>query len=184
MTVSPFEDYVAIDTNVFEHLLNPQRNTESHINELLSHLQEQEVSLVVDKGGGMDNDGRILDEYHNRLEPILRNIDNSRAEMYILRYWTRYVDRISVTVNLTDTLMRAIRNVIPGNSEGVDRIFVYVSFSLGKILISNDETHIVIGAPGERNQPPRRDRLRRSTRRLRPDGADILTSKEAYDEIS
>ena len=178
MTVGPFEDCIAIDTNVFEHLLNPRRNTESHINELLSHLQEQRVALIVDNGE------RILDEYDNRLDPILRNIDSSRAEMYILRYWTRYVDRISVTVNLTDTLMGAIRNVIPGNSEGVDRIFVYVAFSLGKVLISNDETHIVVGPPGERNQPPRRDRLRRSTRRLRPDGADILTSKEAYDEIS
>ena len=178
MTVSPFEDYIAIDTNVFEHLLNPQRNTDLHINELLSHLQEQRVALIVDNGE------RILDEYDNRLDPILRNIDSSRAEMYILRYWTRYVDRISVTVNLTDTLMRAIRNVIPGNSEGVDRIFVYVAFQSGSVLISNDETHIVVGPPGERNQPPRRDRLRRSTRRLRPDGADILTSKEAYDEVS
>ena len=105
--------------------------------------------------------------------------------MYILRYWTRYVDRISVTVNLTDTLMGAIRNVIPGNSEGVDRIFVYVAFSLGKVLISNDETHIVVGPP-RRAQPASHGvtGYDEATRRLRPDGADILTSKEAYDEIS
>ena len=177
MTVSPFEDCVAIDTNVFEHLLNLQMNIESHINELLAHLQEQEVALVVDSGR------RILNEYDNRLEPILRNIDNSRVELYILRYWTRYVAHHDVTVDQSDALMGAIRGVIPGNSEGVDRIFVYVAFQSGSVLISNDETHIVVGPPGERGQRPRRDRLRSTTGRLRPAGADILTSMEAYEKI-
>ena len=177
MTIGPFEDCVAIDTNVFEHLLNPEMNPGSHINELLAYLQEHGVSLIV------DDDGRILNEYDNRLGPILRNIDSSRIEMYVLRYWTRYVDRRDVTVNLSDALMRAIGNVIPGNSEGVDRRFVYVSFRLGKILISNDETHIVIGPPRERDQQPRRQRLLRSTRRLRSTGADILTSQEAHSRI-
>ena len=178
MTVSPFEDCVAIDTNVFEHLLNPQENSGSHINELLAHLQELEVALIVDSGR------RILNEYDNRLEPILKNIDNSRSEMYILRYWTRYAARREVTVNLSDALMGAIREVIPGNSEGVDRIFVYVSFRLGKVLISNDETHIVIGPPRELGQRTRRDRLRRTTRGLRHNGAEILTSIEAYEKTS
>ena len=43
MTIGPFEDCVAIDTNVFEHLLNPEMNPGSHINELLAYLQELEL---------------------------------------------------------------------------------------------------------------------------------------------
>ena len=32
---------VAIDTNVFQHLLNPQNNVDSHINRLLEYLSER-----------------------------------------------------------------------------------------------------------------------------------------------
>jgi hypothetical protein len=35
----------------------------------------------------------------------------------------------------------------------------------------------------EGRQSPRRNRLLRDTRRLRPQGADILTSQEAYAQI-
>ncbi len=61
MTDSPFQDAVAIDTNVFIHLLNPQENVESHINELLKNLQLAQVSLIVDESG------RILGEYNNQI---------------------------------------------------------------------------------------------------------------------
>ena len=177
MTISPFEDCVAIDTNVFEHLLNPQMNSESHISELLIHLQERGITLIV------DDNSRISNEYDNRLSATLSNSNYTSNEIYIMRYWIRHAARREVTVDSSDGLMRAIRMEIPGNSEGVDRIFVYAAFSLGKILVSNDETHIVIGPPGERGQRPRRDRLLRSTRRLRPTGADILTSQESHGRI-
>ena len=40
---------VAIDTNVFQHLLNPQNNVNSHINRLLEYLIGQRTTLVVDE---------------------------------------------------------------------------------------------------------------------------------------
>lgn len=177
MTTGPFEDCVAIDTNVFEHLLNPQMNSESHISELLIYLQEQGIQLIV------DDSNRISNEYDNRLSSILSNASYTNTEIYIMRYWIRHAARREATVDRNDELMRAIRAVIPGNSEGVDRVFVYVAFSLGRILISNDRIHIVIGPSRERRQGARRDRLISSTRRLRPDGADILISQEAHGGI-
>ncbi len=177
MTKSPFRGYVSIDTNVFMHLLNCTQNPDRHIHRLLEHLQKEEVILVV------DDKGRILKEYEHHLSPI---ISNQRAgilnELYILRFWIRFVSRLETPVDLSDTLMNAIKKVVKEPSENTDRIFVYVAFLSGNILISNDDTHIVTGPVREHGVGPRRHRLLSSTRKLRPNGADILTSKEAYDK--
>ena len=177
MTTSPFQDAAGIDTNVFEHLLNPQNNPENHINYLLVHLQRQGIALLVDAGG------RIAGEYNHHLGPIIRRTDDQRNEIYILRYWMEYAPRCEVTVNGSGQLMTAIRGVIREPSEAVDRIFVYVSVSQGKLLVSNDEVHIVFGPERESRLGARRQRLLRDSRGLRPQGADILTSQEAHAKI-
>ena len=177
MMVTGIEDYVAIDTNVFLHLLNPQQNVDSHITTLLAHLQTRGIVHVVDESR------RIEGEYLNQIGQILTQSDELGTEGDILRYWIMEAEPRRVPVNLQDDLMRTIRNVIIEPSEQVDRIFVYAAFQTGSALISNDETHIVIGPPREFGQRPRRDRLRRATRRLRPAEADILTSLEAYEKI-
>lgn len=177
MMATGVKDYVAIDTNVFLHLLNPQQNVNSHITKLLVHLQILGITHVVDAGE------RIQGEYLNQIGQILTRTDELGTEGDMLRYWIIEANPRKVPVNLQDGLMRTIRDVIIEPSEQVDRIFVYVTFQSGSVLISNDETHIVVGPPGERGQRPRRDRLLRSTRRLRPNGADILTSMEAYEKI-
>ena len=74
--------------------------------------------------------------------------------------------------------MAAIRDVIFEHSKNPDRTFVYVAFHEGKSLITNDKTDIVFGPPNE--STPRRNRLLRGTRRLRPGNPDILTSKEGH----
>ena len=79
--------------------------------------------------------------------------------------------------------MKAIRKVIIEKSEALDCIFVYVALSQGTVLISNDEVHIVIGPERERGDPTRRQRLLRNSKKLRPQGAEILTSQEAHDRI-
>ena len=175
MSRTPFEDYVTIDTNVFEHLLNCEWNTESHINQLLDYLRKQKATLIVDDGG------RISGEYNHRIGPMIRNVDDIRNEIYILRYWMRSANRRKILVSSNDSLMKAISKVIVERSEAVDRIFVYAAFQTGSLLISNDEMHIVYGP--ESRRPPRRNRLLRGTRRLRPGGAYILTSIEAHDKI-
>ena len=173
MTNSPFQDAIAIDTNVFEHLLNPQENRGGHINRLLTHLIEECVALLLDK------DGRIWGEYLNRIGPILENSDDRGAEIYILRYWIVDPPRLHSAVDLSDGLMTIIKRVIPEHSATVDRNLVYVALLKGRVLVSNDRTHIVCGPGRESGQIPRRDRLKRSSRRMRPKGGDILTSQEA-----
>ncbi len=173
MTNSPFQDAIAIDTNVFEHLLNPQENSGGHINRLLTHLIEECVALLLDK------DGRIWGEYLNRIDPILENSDDRGPEIYILRHWIGAAPRLHSAVDLSDGLMTIIKGVIRERSEIVDRILVYVALSKGRVLVSNDHKHIVSGPVRERGQTPRRDRLKRSSRKVRPQGGNILTSKEA-----
>ena len=177
MTDCPFQDSVAIDTNVFVHLLNPQNNTENHINQLLVHLQQQDIVLLVDCGG------RIAGEYYHHLAPIIRRTDDERNERYILRYWLEGAPRSQITVNGSSPLMATIKGVIKEPSETVDRIFVYVTFSQGKLLVSNDVVHIVSGPARESRLGSRRQRLVRDSRRLCPPGAEILTSQEAHDMI-
>ena len=175
MTSSPFQDAVTIDTNVFEHLLNPQENADFHINELLAHLQKAEVHLVVDKGR------RIANEYNHRIGPRIASGDDTRNEIYILRYWMEFVQRDEVQVSGSDNLMIAIRHVIIEPRENVDRIFAYVTLRQGKVLISNDRMNIVTGPPSESSE--RRHRLLQDTSRFRTGDADILTSLEAHARI-
>ena len=175
MTGGPFEDAVAIDTNVFVHLLNPQNNPDGQINDLLMRLFEQGVALLVDDGG------RIAGEYERSLTPHIRRLDEARNERQILRYWLRSAPSREVEVFEGDALMAGIGQVIGGEA-AVDRIFVYVAFKEGKILISNDERDIVFGSDRGRGYVPRRELLLRNTQDFRPPGADILTAQEAYEK--
>ena len=175
MTDSPFQDAVAIDTNVFIHLLNPKENIKSHINELLKDLQTAQVSLIVDENG------RILGEYNNLIGPMIRQSDDIRDEILILRYWTLNCPRLTTKLVHNDELMTAIRGVIVEPDQTVDRILVYVALRRGKALISNDRMNIVQGPSSESTE--RRQRLLRNTRRFRSRGAEILTSMEAHARI-
>ena len=174
MTSSPFQDAVALDTNIFEQLLNPQENKDGHINVLLGHLQQECVSLLLDR------ECRIKREYTHRITPILRDAHERLNEAQILRYWLEYAPIMHSEVNLTDELMSIVSRIILEN-EAVDRILVYVALRQGKILVSNDHRHIVDGPSRESSQGPRRNRLLRKSRRKRPQGGEILTSLEAFD---
>ena len=178
MSIVESEDYIAIDTNVFLHLTNPQNNGDSHIDGLLKTLKELKVMLLVD-----DKD-RLAGEYKLHLAPKIRNADETDNKILILRYWFIYALRHKVDLELQDRLMQTIRGVIHELPKNADRIFVYVAFKEGKILISNDKHDIVCGPVRERRQGPRRTRLLNATRNHRPNGADILTSREASSTIS
>ena len=177
MTTSPFQDAVGIDTNVFEHLLYPKHNVGNHINELLVHLQQRGITLLTDKSG------RIAAEYKHRLADRIQRADDKGNEVYILRYWMQYAPRREITVNGADQLMQAIRQVIIEHAEAVDRIFVYVSLSQGRILVSNDEAHIVHGPSHQGRNGRRRRQLLRGSRGIRPRDGDILTSEEASAKV-
>ena len=175
MTNFPFLDAVAIDTNVFVHLRNPEQNPDCHIHHLLGVLAEQSVELLVD-------DGSVVRQEHVRnVIPMLEGRSVNGAEAYLLQYFMDANFQRRVVVNRQDRLMIAINGVIFEQSKNADRTLVYVAFHEGKWLISNDRTDIVEGPAGEGT--PRRNRLLRETRRLRPDGAQILTSKEAHAKV-
>ena len=177
MTGSAFTEAVAIDTNIFLHLLNRHINTDLHINRLLEHLQKEDVALIVDEKGNIER------EYARRIIPILSGKSVTGNELYILRFWMQPEIRCKVAIAYDDRLMRAIKKVIAGNRQKVDRIFVYSAFRKGRPLISNDRRDIVHGNVRRRRSPKYR-KLLRTTKGLRPEGAGILTSMEAYDEIS
>lgn len=177
MTDSPFQDAVVIDTNVFEHLLNPQSNCGEHINSLLTQLKEEGVALLLDKNS------RIWGEYNNRISAIIKRTDDIGPEIYILRYWMRDAPRVHAAVDGSDRLMTIIKSVIIEHSETVDRILIYVALCKGKALITNDHTHIVSGPVKELGHTPRRDRLLRDSKKIRPKGGAILTSQEAHAKI-
>lgn len=78
-------------------------------------------------------------------------------------------------------LMNAIEQIIIEKKEKVDRTFVAVAFSRGKVLVTNDVEHILDGPDREKKLGPRRSRLIKQTKKHRPAGAEILTSREAHD---
>ena len=168
----PFQDAVAVDTNIFVHLKNPEQNPDRHIHHLLGVLVEQGVKLLVDDGGFIHH------EYVEHVIPMMEGSSVDAGEVYLLQYFMDVNSQRKVAVARQDRLMAAIREVIFELSKNPDRTFVYVAFHEGKSLISNDREDIVFGPPNERR--PRRDRLLRETRRLRPDGPGILTSQEAH----
>ena len=175
MTGSPFKDCVAIDTNVFVHLLDTKgSNKDKHVSQFLSYLQNQKVGLVV------DDKQRITGEYTQQISPAILSADDTGNEAYILRYWILDAPRELVPLAMNDRLMTGIRKVIIEPSENVDRILVYVALKSGNVLVSNDEMHIIRGPTIEQQKGPRCRRLLRGTRKLRPAGADILTSREAH----
>ncbi len=171
-------DFIAIDTNVFEHLFNPEKNVNDHIAVLLRSLASGEVKLIG------DTEGRIAREYENRLGHFFDGQDNPvkithQNYIDILRYWFRPETHEGVAVDKKGSLMRAIREIVD-SGDIVDRTFVYVAIQKDRILVTNDRRDIIdIGKrPGKRRQE-----LRRLARKSRKKHADILTSAEACNKI-
>ena len=163
-------DCIAIDTNIFEQLLNPQNNTGDHITRILEVLTRYKIKLLVDNGD------RIKKEYQNRIKPlILRQLENPMHRV-VLQYSLAPENYEKKAINGGDDLMRTIRNIMPVR-EGVDKIFVYLILKNGKVLITNDRADII--DDGVKKDERRRNLLTISKRAGRKNGAQILTSKEA-----
>ena len=165
------QDLIAIDANVFEHLLNRQKNTQKHIGALLQQLIEDEIRLLV------DDKKRIRKEYSNRLNSYVQKEQaaEGNAERIVLRHWFALENQKIVSVDQDDPLMKAVQNIIheKRGKAVTDRFYVYVAFKEGRILVTNDIKDIV----------NRRSQLRKITRKARPNGADIMTSKKAHSNL-
>ena len=155
--------HLAIDSNIFEHLLNPAWNVDSHINRLLKYLQEERFDLCVDVNR------RIASEYDRVIVPIIKNRDEGSFERYILSYWMIYSTRKKVAVEENDERMKCIKGIIVEN-ELVDKIFVYIACSEDCKLITNDIGHIL---------SRRTELLKKTRKKYRGANTDFLSSLEA-----
>lgn len=172
------DDHIAIDTNIFEHLLNPAVNTADHIGRLLSTLRNDAIGLITDAGR------RINAEYQRRFS-MHKNIRN-QDHLYTLKYWSN-PDRIKleVDVNQQDSLMTAIRRIIPDRNRGktscaIDRLFVYVAIDSDRVLVTNDRRDI----RGEKTaRGDRRTQLLKKARQMRKRNAAIYDSQEACGKL-
>jgi hypothetical protein len=156
-------DLVAIDTCVFLHLFNDGDNTESHIEQLLSHLYKKNYHLCV------DSTKKISNEYLEYLVPIIKKNDETMLQLQFLRLWMNNDLHETVEVDLADLLMHRIRQVIVENNEQVDRNFVYVAYKANCCLVTNDNDHIL----------PRRKDLKSKAAKMRGKNSFILSSLEA-----
>lgn len=154
---------IAIDTNVFEHLLNSAENNDSHIDSLLGKLIRLKYRLLV------DSTKKIGNEYKQMIVPMLRNMDETRQQLPLLRYWMSPDIRHEVTLDQIDNLMQKIRVVIFEPAEHADRAFVYVVCRENSTLITNDRRHIL----------SRRSELLKRTKRLRGRNTKIQSSSDA-----
>ena len=156
--------YIAIDTNIFEHLLNPEMNTASHIDKLLGQLSKMEYQLLV------DSTRKIGGEYLRLIVPIIRNMDETRPQLPLLRFWMNPDIRHEVTLNPIDNLMQKIKNIIHEAHEYADRAFVYIVCIEDSVLVTNDHIHIL----------DRRRALLKGTKKFRGRNTDIQSSHTAY----
>jgi hypothetical protein len=155
--------YIAIDTNIFEHLLNPDVNSDLHIDKLLGYLSMERYKLLV------DSTRKIGNEYQRMIIPIILNTDDTGQKLQLLRYWMIHAVRYHVELIQSDTLMQHIRRIICEIAEHTDRAFVYVVCKMDSMLVTNDHTHIV----------GRRSELLKKTKRERGPNTDIKRSNDA-----
>lgn len=161
------DDFIAIDTSVFGHLTNKKENPCGHINKLLVALIKDKIVLLVDTGK------EISSEYTRHLTPEKLKTQQKKDEAQLIKYWMRFAPRKKIDVDKDSQLWKAIYGIITekGKGEEVDRVFVYVAFNEGRILISDDKKHIV----------NRRKKLKSCcVGTSAPAGADVMSSEDAH----
>ncbi len=182
----PFESAVAIDTNIFLHLFHRGNdadavnvNADSHIDNLLDAMQAASVVPI------LDSQNKIGSEYLAYLHSIMKEEDEMDTKRLILKYWIIDADPAVVQFDTNSELYKRIKKVIHERDEAVDRAFVFVAFSRGTVLITNDRRHILFGPNGERNTSTynRRTRLMKETKKSRTKGGEILSSMEAHERM-
>ena len=173
------KDFIAIDTNVAEHLFNPKKNVNQHISNLIERLRRDEIHLLIDSSDDPRKGSRIVEEYHKRLFPRVKKRQERYREWKLLRYFLLPGNYKVVKIDQKEPLMRLIKDII-GVRRGkpvTDCFFVYVAFKKDRVLVTNDRGDILNN----------RKELKRRARKIQKrglKGADILSSQEAYKRIA
>lgn len=165
---APSNSSIVVDTCVFEHTINPERNPDCHIEQLLSLLLRSGAVLCV------DDTKRIRSEYRERLTPIIKGSDESRVIIRVLlSYWLDVAHQRETAIESNGQLMKRIRSVIVEKGETIDHLLVAVACVQDCKLITNDQQHIL----------DRRTPLRKATRRCRGKCTDFVSSRNALDAL-
>jgi PIN domain nuclease of toxin-antitoxin system len=160
---------VAIDTSVFMDYLNPEKNTNDHIDTLLSVLAKRQYRLCVDA------DKRIEGEYEAQLRPILRNMDETKGfQRYVLQFWLESNPKERLPLDMGDELMTQIKKIIHERKESVDRIFVYAAITADTRLVTNDGKHII----------ERRKELKKLAKKRDADNVNFMISEAAAADLA
>ncbi len=130
---------IVIDTNVFVHLLNPEKNVNKHISQLLVTLQDTH-QLQIDK------DERIKAEYAHKLTEAIKNASDLGIEKYILEIWIYKKSMCLLEVEPPENLRNFVRQVINDSTKRVDRYLVETAALSNCDLVTNDETDILNNA--------------------------------------
>ena len=176
----PNGNQIVIDCNVFVHLCtrDAKYNPDGHVLILLGKLAVKSCTLLV------DDEGLFRHEYATQLSGHLKKESEIGSELAILRYWLDSGNQSEREVGANKELMKAICDVII-EKERADRAYVYVSFSTGTVLVSNDETHVVVGpASKKEKRGQRRNRMAKGAKKHLVQGAEILFSSEAAQCLS
>jgi len=130
---------IVIDTNVFVHLLNPDKNVNKHINQLLVTLHDTH-QLQIDK------DEKIKAEYAHKLTEAIKNASELGIEKYILELWINKKSMRSLEVQPPNNLSNFVKQVINDPTKRVDRYLVETAALSDCDLVTNDETDILNNA--------------------------------------
>ena len=171
----PLGNEILIDTNVFKHLCDkdPKFNPDGHVGVLLAVLAANSCVLLVDDAG------LFRHEFQEIVAPQF-NRSEIAGEIAILRYWADPGNQAPREITSNKQLIDLIKTVIIEN-ERADRAFVYIAFSNGRVLVTNDEKHIVIGPPTKKEKGgDRRNRLMNAAKKHVVNGAALLFSQEAH----
>lgn len=157
-------NFIVIDTNVFEHLLNEDKNIvlgdvatkteEKHINRLLKFMQKQGYILCIDK------QDRIMAEYKYRLTESIKNASDEQDEIRLLKYWiltddVHYYSDKKNNLNLDKILKKIILND-DNEPETTDCIFVHTAAINQCNLVTNDSDYtLCINQPLRNNSKSR-----------------------------
>ena len=170
-------DWIAIDTNVFGHLINPKHNSDKHIYNLLKQLKDDNIFLLVD-------DKQLMrKEYNKRIRQYIKEAYERQDERYILLYFIDRQNHKEVPVSYANDLMSAILKVI-SEKKDPDRYFVYVAFNKDRVLITNDRKDMIDSDRKKgKKEGETRDKLRKIAKQYNFFKADIFDSKEAWKKL-
>lgn len=137
---------LVLDANVLENMLNPAKNQNGFIAEMLSQIIREHRLL------GLDEGQRIDKEYASRLAQWIHNADESIARQLLGWFISpdgvvpyQYVQR--EPVDQTSPLMKCIARQMPDKpkkNRSKDRVYVYVAARLGGTLITADRADILV----------------------------------------